>query len=83
MRRSISNKKVLFSTGLLVVVFAISFIIKTNYTSSFALKNALPTYGVENLDNQDMPDRQEKEPVYMSIFKLIVNCNPFKQKKAQ
>ena len=77
------SKKILFSTGVIAVVFVISFVVKTNYTSSFAVKNSLPSYGVENLDNQDMPNRQEKEPVYMSIFKLIVNCNPFKQKKAQ
>ena len=82
MRRNISNKKILFSTSVIVVVFLISFTIKTNYTTSFGVENTLPTYGVQTLDNQDMPDRQEKEPVYMSIFKLIVNCNPFKQKKA-
>jgi len=38
---------------------------------------------VQSADNQDVPDRTEKEPIYMSIFKLIVNCNPFKEKKAQ
>jgi len=60
----------------------LSFLIKTTYTSSFKIENPIPTYGVQTLDNQDMSDKQEKEPVYMSIFKLIVNCNPFKQKKA-
>ncbi len=77
------SKRILFSTSVIAVVFVISFVVKTNYISSFPIENSLPSYGVENLDNQDMPDRQEKEPVYMSIFKLIVNCNPFKQKKAQ
>jgi uncharacterized membrane protein YvbJ len=82
MRKSISKKKILFSTSVIVVVFLLSFLIKTTYTSSFKLENSLPSYGVQTLDNQDAADRQEKEPVYMSIFKLIVNCNPFKQKKA-
>ena len=82
MRKGLSNKKILFSTSIIVVVFLLSFLIKTTYTSSFKIENPLPTYGVQTLDNQDMSDKQEKEPVYMSIFKLIVNCNPFKQKKA-
>jgi hypothetical protein len=82
MRKSISNKKILFSTSVIVVVFLISFLIKTTYSSSFKIENSLPTYGVQTLDNQDMSNKEEKEPVYMSIFKLIVNCNPFKQKKA-
>jgi len=82
MRKNISNKKILFSTSIVVVVFLLSFLIKTTYTSSFKIENPIPTYGVQTLDNQDMSDKQEKEPVYMSIFKLIVNCNPFKQKKA-
>ncbi|HTA62946.1 MAG TPA: hypothetical protein VK835_10840 [Bacteroidia bacterium] len=82
MRKNISNKKILFSTSIIVVVFLLSFLIKTTYTSSFKIENPIPTYGVQTLDNQDMSDKQEKEPVYMSIFKLIVNCNPFKQKKA-
>lgn len=77
------SKRILFSTSVIAVVFLISFVVKANYVSSFSVDGSLPSYGVENLDNQDMPDRQEKEPVYMSIFKLIVNCNPFKQKKAQ
>ena len=78
-----SNKKILYSASVLVVVFFISFLVKTNYASSFSLKNTLPSYGVQSVDNQDIPDKAEKEPVYMSIFKLIVTCNPFKQKKAQ
>jgi len=82
MKKGISNKKALFSTSVIVVVFLLSFLIKTTYSSSFKIENPIPTYGVETLDNQDMTDKQEKEPVYMSIFKLIVNCNPFKQKKA-
>jgi hypothetical protein len=77
------SKKILYSTGVILVVFFISFLIKTNYPSSFNIKNTLPNYGVESVNNQDVPVKEEKEPVYMSIFKLIVNCNPFKQKKAQ
>jgi len=82
MRKGISNKKMLFSTSVIVVVFLLSFLIKTTYTSSFKIENPIPSYGIQTIDNQDMSDKQEKEPVYMSIFKLIVNCNPFKQKKA-
>jgi hypothetical protein len=77
------NKKILYSTSVIVVVFVISFVIKSNYSSPFKIDNTLPIIGIETVDNQDVPSRQEKEPVYMSIFKLIVNCNPFKQKKAQ
>ena len=77
------TKKIVYSTSVMLVVFFISFLVKTNYPSSFNLKNTLPSYGVQSINTQDVPDREEKEPVYMSIFKLIVNCNPFKQKKAQ
>jgi len=51
--------------------------------SSVNAESIVPSYGVQSADNQDVPDRTEKEPIYMSIFKLIVNCNPFKEKKAQ
>ncbi len=78
-----SSKKILYSTSVIIVVFFISVIIKTNYSSPFQLENVLPNVGIETVENQDVSNHQEKEPVYMSIFKLIVNCNPFKQKKAQ
>jgi len=77
------SKKILYSTSVIIVVFFISVIIKTNYSSPFKIENALPSISIETVDNQDVSNHQEKEPVYMSIFKLIVNCNPFKQKKAQ
>ncbi|MEO8761562.1 MAG: hypothetical protein ABI388_09120 [Bacteroidia bacterium] len=76
------SKKILYSTSVIIVVFFISVIIKTNYSSSFQFGNSLPSVGIEAVDNQDVSNHQEKEPVYMSVFKLIVNCNPFKQKKA-
>ncbi len=77
------SKKILYSTSVIIVVFFISVIIKTNYSTPFKLDSEMPSIGIETVDNQDVPNHQEKEPVYMSIFKLIVNCNPFKQKKAQ
>ena len=77
------SKKILYSTGVIIVVFFISIIIKTSYSSPFKIDNAMPSIGIETVNNEDVPNHQDKEPVYMSIFKLIVNCNPFKQKKAQ
>ena len=78
-----ANKKVFFITGFFLLVFSVSWVLKDTYNPSIKFEDTIVTYQVENLDNQDLPDRTEKEPVYMSIFKLIVNCNPFKQKKTQ
>lgn len=86
MRKKLSNKKLLYSASIIVAVFFISFFLKSNYSSTDSSVNTesiVPSYGVQSADNQDVPDRTEKEPIYMSIFKLIVNCNPFKEKKAQ
>jgi hypothetical protein len=86
MRKNISNKKLLYSASIFIVVFCISFFLKSNSSSTDSSVNTesiVPSYGVQSADNQDVPDRTEKEPIYMSIFKLIVNCNPFKEKKAQ
>ena len=86
MRKNVSNKKLLYTTSIIVAVFCISFFLKSNYSSVDSSVNAesiVPSYGVQSADNQDVPDGTEKEPIYMSIFKLIVNCNPFKEKKAQ
>ena len=86
MRKNISNKKLLYSAGIVIAAFCISFFLKSNYSStnsSVNTENIVPSYGLQSADNQDVPDRTEKEPIYISIFKLIVNCNPFKEKKAQ
>ncbi|MHB8262104.1 MAG: hypothetical protein ACYDCN_05370 [Bacteroidia bacterium] len=83
MSKHTSNKKLLFSTSIIGIALLILFFIKINYTSSFNVENALPSYDVQNIDNQEAPDKTEKEPVYMAIFKLIVNCNPFRQNKTQ
>jgi len=86
MRKKLSNKKLLYSASIIVAVFCFSFFLKSNYSSADSSVNTesiVPSYGVQSADNQDVPDRTEKEPIYMSIFKLIVNCNPFKEKKAQ
>lgn len=80
------NKKFLFSASVIIALFCISFFLKSNNSStdlSVNTESIVPSYGVQSADNQDVPDRTEKEPIYMSIFKLIVNCNPFKEKKAQ
>jgi len=86
MRKNISNKKLLYTASIIITVFCISFFLKSNYSSTNSSVNTesiVPSYGMQSADNQDVPDRTEKEPIYMSIFKLIVNCNPFKEKKAQ
>lgn len=85
MRRGISNKKLFYAASIILVVLFSSLFFKANYFSSNTSVNTesvMPSYGMQSADNQDVPDRTEKEPIYMSIFKLIVNCNPFREKKA-
>ena len=85
MRKNISNKKVIYSASIIIVVLFSALFFKSNYNSSNTstnIESVVPSYEMQSADNQDVPDRTGKEPIYMSIFKLIVNCNPFREKKA-
>lgn len=79
------NKKSLLLYGVIALFISLSFLCKSFITekNAFSIDKSMPRYGVESLDRQDIPAQAEKEPVYISVFKFIINCNPFKAKRAQ
>ncbi len=45
--------------------------------------NYLPSYQSEYAAEDQKPEVPSHEPIYISIFKFIVNCNPFKKETQQ
>ena len=71
------KNKFIFSFGVIACALLILFSVNVGgFSFNEKIKNPVSVTDVVS----EMPDQQAKEPVYMSIFKLIVNCNPFKQK---
>ena len=79
------NKRFLFTVLAPLAFVTLLFFAKSGFQNTYNnidVKNNIPLIQAPSAENQDVPDKQEKEPVYISIFKFIINCNPFKQKKA-
>ena len=78
------KKKIIFSISLVVFALLIFFSAGGSGLSfNEKIKNPISTLGIGADNQEDIPSQQEREPAYLSIFKLIVNCNPFKQKRVQ
>jgi hypothetical protein len=78
--KDLRNKFVLALSPILVLCLIV-FMNTASVSSSFETddENAAPVSNVYDAEEQKA---DVHEPVYVSIFKLIMNCNPF-QKEAQ
>jgi hypothetical protein len=78
------KRKIVFSIGAVAFALLVLFSGDGNgFSFTDKIKSPVSTFGIEPNSQEDIPSQQEKEPTYLSIFKLIVNCNPFKQKRVQ
>ena len=78
------KRKIVFSISVVAFAWVIFFSTNTKgFSINEKMKNPISTFGIEANNQEDVPSQQEKEPAYLSIFKVIVNCNPFKQKRAE
>ena len=56
---------------------------KTFSNSNYSVNYDGPSYQSEYSSEEEKPEVPSHEPVYISIFKFIVNCNPFKKETQQ
>ncbi len=83
MKKKKANKRTLFilvpllGLSLFASVFAPGS--KTGMNGKVAFEGPYTTQTNYDVDNQKHEAPQNHEPVFMSIFKFIVNCNPFKK----
>ena len=66
----------LFVLCMIVFVYTVP---RTFTNSGYGVNYGVPSYQNEYSSQEHKPEKPSHDPVYLSIFKFIVNCNPFKK----